>query len=103
MKQQILECIKKGGVSFVELQNEVPHFRGEMWIRNEKNHVYWSNISPEAAQILINLEKENLIKKELCDPIIYACDGGWLPLPIAKMDKAYKNPHWLPITYSIVK
>jgi hypothetical protein len=103
MRQQILDCIKKGGVSFVELQNEVEGFRGDQWIRNEKNHVYWSNISEEAAQTLINLEKENLIKKEPCAPMIYMCDGGWMPLPLVKSYRAYKKPHWLPVTYSLVK
>jgi hypothetical protein len=103
MKESILNCVSKGGVSFVELSREVPGFNGDNWLRNDKNMVYWSSISDEAAQALLDLEMANLIKKVPCHPIIYMVDGGWMDLPMVKQDRTYKNPHWLPVTYSLVK
>ena len=103
MKESILKCISKGGVSFVELSREVPGFNGDNWIKNDKNMIYWSSVSDEAAQTLLDLEKENIIKKVPCAPMIYVMDGGWLELPIVKQDRKYKKPHWLPVTYSLVK
>lgn len=103
MEEAILKCISKGGVSFVELSREVPGFNGELWIRNEKNHVYWSNISEEAAKILYDLEMNDIIKKVPCMELIYVMDGGYMTLPIVKTNRTYKKPHWLPVTYSLVK
>ena len=40
MKKEILDVIKRGGVSFVELAREVPGFKGDMQIRNDMN---WYN------------------------------------------------------------
>lgn len=103
MKEAILKCIGKGGVSFVELSREVPGFNGEYWLRNEKNHVFWSNVSKEAAEILHDLEMTNVIRKIPCMELIYVMDGGYLNLPIVKTNRKYKKPHWLPVTYSLVK
>lgn len=103
MKENILRCISKGGVSFVELSREVPGFKGDNWIKTDKNWIFWSNISDEAAQTLLDLENENLIKKIPCQSIIYIMDGGWIDLPLVKSDRTYKKPHWLPVTYSLVK
>jgi len=103
MKKEILKCISKGGVSFVELSREVPGFVGDMWIRNKKNHIYWSNISEQAAQILYDLEMNDVIKKTPCTELIYVMDGGYLPLPLVKSNRTYKKPHWLPVTWNLVK
>ena len=102
MKKEILDCISRGGVSFVELSREVPGFRGDCQIRlPEKNWVLWSDISQEAAGILKELLDDNLIVQKPCDRLLYICDGGWLPLPLVKGNRSYKRPHWLPVVYSL--
>lgn len=103
MREEIINCISKGGVSFVELMREVPGFRGDNRMINAKNMVYWDGISDEAAQTLLDLQNENIIEKTPCHPVIYVCDGGGMNLPLVKRDRTYKKPHWLPVTYSLVK
>lgn len=103
MKQEILKCISKGGVSFVELARDVPGFEGDSQIRlPSKNWVLWSGLSEQAANSLKELLDANLIVQKPCDKMIYVVDGGWLNLPIVKTDRTYKKPHWLPVTYSLV-
>ena len=103
MKKEILDCIKKGGVSFVELAREVPGFKGDYQIRNEHNWVFWAGLSVDAANTLHELEMDGLIEKHPCDAIIYVMDGGWLQLPLVKTARTYKKPHWMPVTYSLAK
>ena len=104
MKQEILDVVSKGGVSFVELEREVPGFKGDSQIRLPKlNWVLWSGLSEEASTALKELLDDNLIEQRPCQPITYIVDGGWLDLPIVKSNRSYKHPHWLPVTYSLVK
>lgn len=103
MRQEILDCISKGGVSFVELSREVPGFAGEYQWGNGSNWILWSGISEEAIIELNKLKDENLIEGKPCDPIIYMVDGGWLKLPLVKSNRKYKKPHWIPLTWSLVK
>ena len=104
MKREILDCISKGGVSFVELEREVPNFTGDQQIRiPEKNWVLWSGISKEAATALQELINDELIVQKTCQPIIYFIDGGGVELPLVKTNRAYKKPHWLPVVYSLAK
>lgn len=103
MKEAILKCISKGGVSFAELSREVPGFNGDYQYGNQHNWIYWSNISKEAAEILADLRKQNIIEATPCDPLIYVVDGGYMKLPLVKSDRTYKKPHWIPLTYSLVK
>ena len=103
MKEEILKCISKGGVSFVELSREVPGFNGDYQYGNSHNWIYWSNISEEAAKTLKQLKDENIIDATPCEPLIYMIDGGYLPLPLVKSNRIYKKPHWMPMTWSLVK
>lgn len=50
---------------------------------------------------------EHLIrtKQIYCYPastLIYLADGRIPALPVAKKDKQYKEPHWLPICFNIM-
>lgn len=103
MRQEILDCISKGGVSFVELSREVPGFKGDYEWSNSSNWVYWASISEEAARTMKQLKDEKLIDGSPCHPIIYMVDGGWLNLPLVKSNRNYKKPHWIPMTWSLVK
>ena len=103
MKEQIIDCISKGGVSFVELTREVPGFEGEYQIRSSQNWIYWSGLSKEACDILQELENDDIIIKQPTSPIIYVIDGGWVKYPVVKQNRTYKHPHWLPVTYSLTK
>jgi hypothetical protein len=104
MKQEILDCISKGAVSFVELAREVPGFEGDLQLRlPQKNWVLWSGLSQEAVDALKELMDDNLITQTPCQPITYMVDGGWLDLPLVKTARSYKKPHWIPVTYSLAK
>jgi len=104
MKKEILDCISKGGVSFVELCRDVPGFKGEQQIRiPSKNWIIWAGLSQEAYDAIKDLIDDKLIEQKVCDPMIYICDGGWVNLPLVKSNRAYKKPRWLPVVYSLAK
>lgn len=103
MKEEILKCISKGGVSFVELSREVPGFNGEYQWSNDSNWVYWSGMSEEACKALKELKDQNIIDAKPCNPIIYMVDGGYMSIPLVKSNRKYKKPHWIPMTWSLVK
>lgn len=103
MKEEILKCISKGGVSFVELSREVPNFTGDYQWGNANNWIYWSGMSEEAIIAMKELQEDKIIDGSPCQQLLYICDGGWLDLPLVKSNRTYKHRHWIPLTWNLVK
>lgn len=105
MKEKILELVEKlkSSVSFVELERNIPAFRGNKSLQSSEYHnlVYWDGISEEGINALTELALSDIIKIQACPIIYYAIDGGNLSLPIAKQKRDYKDPHWYPVAISI--
>lgn len=105
--ENVIAFIKElgGGVSFVELKK---HFKGtsgnkEFSIRgnNYSNIVLWADMSEEFCDVMENIEASGEIEMLPTTPIVYACDGMMLRLPIAQSMRHYKSPRWLPVAFDL--
>lgn len=87
-------------VSFAELESifgdaargEKAIFAGPL----EANCVIWEGMSPSLLDSVLRLVASNAIVPVRASLLVYACDGRWLGLPIAKTDRVFKKPRWLP-------
>jgi len=99
-KKEILSFIKeKRAVSFVELQQEFEGTTGDIAIVTKKNIVLWEGLSTKLAKTIRELIDEKKIKyNSSCMTLIsYLSDGAILKYPLAKQNREYKKPHWLPV------
>ena len=95
------------GMSFVDLENQIEGFKGDLLLELNPNVILWQGVSEparEAMNILLSVKKIEMIPTPL---LVYLIDGRALRLPIAKsaasIKKGYKKPHWLPVVFSGVK
>lgn len=90
-------------VSFAGLQHAFPEIvsKPDGWALESpkgKNIVIWTGLTREAVDAFGKLHKAALIVAVPCDFIIYAIDGEFPTLPLAKGPRDYKTLHWLPVT-----
>ena len=105
LKQKIASFINRGGsVSFVELEQHIPAFRGDYSIGFEdKNIWFWFHCSSESIDAIDELLKEGRISIKTTTPLVYMHDGRMPSLPVAKRIMTYKTPRWLPVVFNPVK
>jgi len=110
LKEDILNCIAKqgGNVTFAELSQNVKGFNGDCAFNIDKkypNVILWVNMSEKAIEAILQLDEEGRIIMSRCHFLVYAYDGIGLRLPIAKVLRTggYKKPHWLPVTFALVR
>jgi hypothetical protein len=109
-KEEVLFfCRTHSHASFIELQRELEH-RGIVEKSNEKiqiNHpksenlIMWVTDNTLLSRSVISLHNEDKLLVNVCEPLIYAMDGVVPQLPPAKSIRDYKEPHWLPVTFSV--
>lgn len=98
MKDLIVDMLaqKGSGRSFVEL-SEIDGFEGDLCFGDaDKNIFYWFNISHEAIDALNELRREEKIELVSTSILVYYADGRVPSVDLAKQDRKYKNPRWLP-------
>ena len=91
------------GVDFVALQT---HFldRGNYFLKNSKNQVYWKGISKELSEELLSLFEEDEVRYITCAPRVYWSQMRGVPLPLAKRPNwKYTRDHWQPVKVIAVK
>ena len=100
MKKAILKVIiDRPDASFVDLKECIPEFSGERVLGSvHENLLLWVGVSEVAVSALAELDREAKIQYRIADPLTYVIDGATLSVPRAKHAKAYKKPHWLPLT-----
>ncbi|OPX93100.1 MAG: hypothetical protein A4E59_02892 [Syntrophorhabdus sp. PtaB.Bin027] len=106
LKQKIGSFISSwgGGVSFVELEQHIPGFRGDYSIGFEdKNIWFWFHCSSESIDAIDELLKEGRISIKTTTPLVYIADGGMPNVPMAKGNRTYKTPRWLPVVFNPVR
>lgn len=100
MKNQIIQQCKRGGISFVELQDNVEDFKGDVSFGYGNNIFLWFNLSDQACHCLDDLIKSNTIRAAGSTPFVYAIDGCIPRFSVAKnVNHNYKEPRWLPVVF----
>jgi len=101
MKTLIYNYIKNHPqTTYAELSRDVDGFSGDRQTMYQSGIVLWLNMSKEAEDAIQELVAENLIFASV-STLPYLIDGPVLNLPIAKVNRRYKNPHWLPLVFSV--
>jgi len=105
--ERVYEFIRKGGVSYVELEREFGAGDGEYLTCSSIDHniIFWCSINPDVEDALVNLQHSGRVEANPTDALVYVVDGGVIDMPIARRPpkKGYKTQHWLPITFSHTK
>lgn len=104
MAAQIVDYVRRyGGVSFVELEREIPGFKGDnaLFFPSYPNVILWPWVSPEGTAALEIAVKE--IEPRPTSLLVYMADGKVPDMEMAKKLKGYKTERWLPVTFSIRK
>lgn len=102
LKDEILKYVQqmRGGVSFAEL-SRFEGFGGKIRIEARENMVIWANMSQEAVDALNELRAEAKVHFYPTQILVYMADGAALDLPLAKSNRDYKKPHWLPCVVNL--
>ena len=98
----IAAVAKYEGSSFVDLVKAAgPEGEGALTLERKENLVLWSGVSQMFSDALdLALEK---IEYRPTQPLVYHVDGQRLGLPLAKYDRPYKRPRWLPVAFYMKK
>lgn len=105
LKQHILEVLQANEeVSFAQLSG-IPGFAGDKDLVAPEfaNLILWRGLSPEAMDVLEELEDDEIIRFARTDAKRYAADGFTPTLPVALRVSKYRTPSWLPVLVSLWK
>jgi hypothetical protein len=110
MTERLIERVRqmKSGVSFVDLVDAIgEEARGEHSIESGlpqlKNIVWWSGLSETFIAAFASREFRDVVEPYSCSVLVYMFDGAMLGLPLAKRQRPYKKPHWMPMTFALKK
>ncbi len=98
MQALILDYLENHtGVTFIDLEDDVPGFLGELTLRASSNSstILWRGISSSGIHALRQLERQGEIRFREASSRIYQDKGKRLQLPVAK----WHSPvlHWNPV------
>lgn len=107
-KNRLMQLLKKRGyLNLVELQNEIPEFRGnyDWWLNKESNIILWDSMSEIGLICFNELFEEGLFEVEPISPIGYSDSEKWPDFPVGNFPykAVYEEPHWLPIRLLIIE
>ncbi len=68
-----------------------------------ENVIFWNGWNLEAYQIMQDLLLDDLVYRDVADPVVVLTMGKALDLPMVKRNVQYKTPHWLPVMYRPVR
>ncbi|MCK9568916.1 hypothetical protein M0R72_08245 [Candidatus Pacearchaeota archaeon] len=98
LKTAIIDFVsKRQGVSCVELSRAFGE--GSHITEARLNVITAFGLSEELAKALVDLVNEGKLISIPSEFLVYVCDGAIPRWPLAKRDREYKKPHWLPVTY----
>ena len=105
VKEQILKLVgsSKTGLPYAQLTAH-DEFKGSCALSHAKFPMvqYWQGLSQPAAEAILELATEGIIRHEPTDTLAYVAHGSTLELPIFTLDqiphaKALAKPHWMPV------
>jgi len=85
------------GITFANLST-IPGFEGEAEIEyNSKNIFIWGDCSLDAVTAIKELLNEQMIELHPTPVLTYLVSGHASRYAVARSDRAYSTPHWLPM------
>lgn len=104
MREAILELVTQlnGSVTFVNLKEYLgDRFLGDRAMEKPKNLIWWSGISLEFLEALVDLLRTGDITFQPTNPFTYLVDGESLDLRVARRypSGGFKKPRWVPIVF----
>jgi len=105
MQDRIVEVVKEtgGGTTFVEFMQRIgPEAVGELSLEGKPNQILWHGLSPLFTEAFRWAVRDSIDIKPTT-AFVYLLDGQVMKLPIAKRDRAYKKPHWVPVVFNLKK
>src|SRR5262245_15005970 len=88
-----------GRVTFAELSARLSPFmetHGEHALERLPNLIVWAGMSQAFIDLIRDLLHKQRLMLSTASLWIYLLDGMALNLPLAKSEREYKTPHWLP-------
>lgn len=102
--EQVFQRIKMHeGVTFAELEKTFPEeFKGDycLSLPGYDTMVMWINMSEAMTDAIAYLIRSKLVTVSSTSHMTYLIDGAFLKMPIARKAYNYKDPHWVPVTFS---
>lgn len=95
--------------SFVELErlfdrcNYDYHGGLEIGVQGQRNLSFWFDWSADALKIFDNVVTRPGVTMQASSPMIYLIDGVVPSMPVAKTNREYKHPHWVPVVFTVEK
>ena len=103
MKDKILSYVKEhGNVSFAELERllgDVAHGDQAIGPAENKTLLYWGGMSAEFVDAVGELLDTGQLVMKPASFLVYLVDSSIVSLPVAKSNRQYKKPHWMPIVF----
>jgi len=93
----------EGAVTFVDLEDDVPGFAGELSLRatSDKNTILWRGVSAAALHALCELQRSGTISFKEVVKQTYQAKGKTLQLPTAKR-KGFPR-RWKPVLVQLAE
>jgi len=98
IKTGITNMLKErgNGLTFVDISS-LSGFTGEASIEVENKNIHlWFHCSTDAVEAIKQLLNEKLIEIQPTSHLTYVVDGQIPRYPVAKQDRPYKTPRWMP-------
>lgn len=105
VKTRILKLVdeNKAGIAYSKLTTQ-DDLRGECLLSHGKFPMvhYWEGLSEPAAQAILELTREGVLRHEPTDTLAYVAHGQTLDLPIFRVEHVAKaaelaTPYWMPV------
>lgn len=102
LKQSIAAYLRhRSGVSLIEMCRDIDGFAGEKtWVIPGANLTVWSGMSDQAIAAMMSMIVDEEVAPTVSNLLVYAFDGGYLDLPVAKSLKSYKTKRWIPLVFA---
>lgn len=95
---------KRRGVTFVEIGQLIEGrgiaAKGDLSLLiKDYNVVLWTGMSERFLEIVMAMQARKRVIPKPTSVLVYAVDGVLLTLPLAKRNRRYKTPHWVPTVF----
>ena len=91
------------GLTFVELMRWLPYLKGDrtLHIPGNSSLVLWIGVTEGCISAIGDMQVAGKIELKPTGPLTYVLDGHRSRLPVASKRRAYKQPHWFPVTFAM--